>query len=110
MKSNEEGQDEKNDRAVLALKDLTEVRKSKSRMEQEQFHDKDGPVPTPEIDLENALKFIELKEAGGDVMQVEDANYFKKLDNMLPEKWDEKNERAEEMVKMLGWLGKKEKI
>jgi len=42
-------------------------------------------------------------------MQVEDANYFKKLDNMLPKKGG-KDARAREMVKMIGWLRKKGKV
>jgi len=66
---------------------------------------------SPERDYENALTFIKTKEEGGNVTELEDAAYFKKLDNMLPKKADQGPEdRAKEMVKMLAWLRKKGKI
>ena len=98
-------EDEKIDRTVLNLKDLVKAQKTRKA-------DNDNGAKksesTPEQDYENAVSFIRIKEEGGDITGCEDANYFKKLDNMLPKKGTSE-ERAREMVKMLGWLRKKGK-
>jgi hypothetical protein len=62
-----------------------------------------------ERDLKNAMIWLKDKNAEG----VEDANYFKKLDSMLPQKPGQTHEtRAREIVKALHWVrktnGKKE--
>eukprot|EP00980_Cylindrotheca_fusiformis_P028966 scaffold22680_cov107-Cylindrotheca_fusiformis.AAC.35 len=117
---------EKINRTVIALKDLVKVQKSASKAENDTTSSKkkdkqkgtaagstkqSKAEPTPERDFENALKFIEVKQGGGDIMAVEDANYFKKLDNMLPKKeGQDPSDRAKEMVKMLAWLRKKGKV
>jgi hypothetical protein len=116
---------EKMSRTTIALKDLMkvqakaekkDVRKKGKRKKADSDVDAEEAEesklgPSPENDFENALAFIKVKEGGGDTMKCEDANSFKKLDNMLPRKVDQGSEdRAKEMVKMLGWLRKKGKI
>jgi hypothetical protein len=113
---------EKVNRTVIGLKDLVKVQKTAKKTEKEanspkkrdkqktgvtESNNGSKSESTPERDYENALSFIRVKEEGGNVMDVEDANYFKKLDNMLPKNGE--GDRAKEMVKMLAWLRKKGK-
>jgi hypothetical protein len=114
---------EKISRPVIGLKDLVKVQKTAKKTEKDASSSKKRDKQktgvtesnngsklesTPERDYENALSFIRVKEEGGNVMDVEDANYFKKLDNMVP-KHNGEGDRAKEMVKMLAWLRKKGK-
>lgn len=118
---------EKINRTVIALKDLVKVQKTASKAENDTLSAKkkgkrastavddsnnDKKMEsTPERDYDNALSFIRTSEEGGNVLDVEDANYFKKLDNMLPKKEGQAaGDRAKEMVKMLAWLRKKGKV
>ena len=56
-----------------------------------------------ERDLINATNWLKNKDAEG----IEDANYFKKLDSMLPQKPGQTQEtRAQEIVKALHWVRK----
>ncbi|KAL3939303.1 MAG: hypothetical protein SGBAC_005945 [Bacillariaceae sp.] len=104
VKLRKEDDKEKVDRTVINLKDLVKVQKTRKA----EIDTTKKSESTPEQDYENALSFIRIKEEGGDTMECEDANYFKKLDNMLPKKGTSED-RAKEMVKMLGWLRKKGK-
>ena len=67
--------------------------------------------PTHEQQLASALTFLNANQQGSDTSQLEDAKYFSKLNSMLPKRMNQTMEaRAEEMVKMLGWLKKKGKM
>jgi hypothetical protein len=72
------------------------------------------PNPAPSAfndDEKKAYLFLMAKITGKDHMSMEDADVFKRVDNMMPSKEGQAPEdRAKEMVKMMTWLKKKGKI
>ncbi|KAG7343005.1 IQ calmodulin-binding motif-containing protein [Nitzschia inconspicua] len=71
----------------------------------------DEAMMSLEEEEQQAYRFLLAKKEGKDYMSMEDAAVLKKVDNMMPTKTNQSSEeRAKQMVKMIGWLKKKGKI
>lgn len=72
--------------------------------------DRQAPKPperTSEQDREDALAYLRARAAGKDATSLPAAAQLKRLDNMMPSKGNQTDERrAEDMAKMLAWLRK----
>ena len=98
----------KNVKDVTSVKDsLKSLRRQKKNVSSKDTSEKKAVISSPsntnDRDFTNAIAWLESKNPEG----LEDANFFKKLDSMLPKKQGQSTEdRAKEIVKALSWVRK----